>query len=217
MSKFFQALEQAEQERTLRRQADPAPLQQALPEREIAPSVEVPVGEPSAEVAEHLVSLLAPVSFEADQYRGLRHLVEQLHKSVGLTVIGVSSPAAGDGKTTTAINIAGALAQAPETRVLVVDVDMRGASVAKQLGLDATGPGFVDAILDPGLSLDSVIRQRPPFTLSVLPAGRLPSAPYEVLKSHRTGALLAEARRRDRKSTRLNSSHSAKSRMPSSA
>ena len=94
MSKFLQALEQAEQERALRRQADPAPLQQAPPERDLAPPVEFPV-EPSGEVEEHLVSLLAPVSFEADQYRGLRHLVELLHKSAGLAVIGVSSPAAG--------------------------------------------------------------------------------------------------------------------------
>jgi hypothetical protein len=54
------------------------------------------------------VSLLAPTSFEAEQYRELRHTIEQLRRSTELSVIAVSSPVASDGKTTTAINLAGA-------------------------------------------------------------------------------------------------------------
>jgi capsular exopolysaccharide synthesis family protein len=147
-------------------------------------------------VEEHLVSLLAPASFEAEQYRALRHLVEQLHKSANLSVVAVSSPGGGDGKTTTAVNLAGALAQAPEGRVLLVDADLRGSSLATQLGLDGSADrGLVDAILDPGLSLEAVVQRCPPFNLSVLPAGHLPLAPYEVLKSPRVGELLQEARK----------------------
>ena len=66
------------------------------------------------QLEEHLVSLLAPSSFEADQYRALRHTIEQFRRSAELSVIAVSSPDASDGKTTTAINLAGTLAQAPE-------------------------------------------------------------------------------------------------------
>src|SRR6266702_6741187 len=103
-------------------------------------------------VEEHLVSLLAPASFAAEQYRALRHLVEQFHKSAELTVLAVTSPTVGDGKTTTAINLAGALAQAPDARVLLVDADLRGPAVATHLGLDEpAGPGFVGAILDANL------------------------------------------------------------------
>jgi len=146
---------------------------------------------------EHLVSLLLPTSFEAEQYRALRHLVEQLHKSTGLSVVAVSSPSGADGKTTTAINLAGALAQASDARVLLVDADFRGPALATNLGLDdRAGPGFVDAILDTNLTLEAVARVRPDLNLSVLPAGRPPSAPYEVLKSPRVGELLAEARSR---------------------
>ena len=143
------------------------------------------------------MSLLAPTSFEAEQYRTLRHIVEQLHKNADLSTIAVSSPAVRDGKTTTAINLAGALAQAPEARVLLVDADLRDSSMPDHLGLGPSGgPGLVEAILDPDLALDDVLRPCPPFNLSILSAGQPPAASYEVLKSPRLGALLEEARQR---------------------
>src|SRR5207245_6187649 len=149
MSKFFKALEQAEQERALRRHpvpSEPTSERGSIPP-ETAPSpaprsaLELPMGV-SDGLEEHLVSLLAPTSFEAEQYRELRHLVEQFHKSTDLSVVAVSSPCAADGKTTTSINLAGALVQAPDARVLLVDCDVRGAALATHLGLDdRTGPG----------------------------------------------------------------------------
>jgi capsular exopolysaccharide synthesis family protein len=141
------------------------------------------------------VSLLAPASFEAEQYRALRHVIEQRHKVTDLSIVAVSSPGAGDGKTTTAINLAGTLAQAPDARVLLVDADLRRAALADRLGLAETGAlGLVDAILDPRLSLSAVVQERPHLNLCVVAAGRIPAAPYEVLKSPRLGQLLAEAR-----------------------
>jgi len=151
----------------------------------------------SEELDEHLVSLLAPSSFAAEQYRALRYEIEQRHKSNDLSVVAVSSPGAADGKTTTAINLAGALAQSPDTRVLLVDVDLRWPSLATRVGLgDIGGPGLVDAILDPTLSLPAVVHTRPHLNLSVVTAGRRRATPYEVLKSPRLGELLTEARRR---------------------
>lgn len=164
------------------------------PEPDPAPE---PSGASPEGVEEHLISLLSPTSFEAEQYRALRYMVEQLHKTSGLSLVAVSSPAVGDGKTTTAINLAGALAQAPDARVLLVDADLRRSSVGDLLGLgDVSGRGLVDAILVPELALEEVGRRRPPFNLSVLPAGRRLAAPYELLKSARLGELLEEARRR---------------------
>ena len=142
------------------------------------------------------MSLLAPASFEAEQYRALRHMVEQLHRSAELSVVAIASPDAADGKTTTAINLAGALAQAPDARVLIIDADLRGANLAGYLGLDDPAPGLVDAILDTNLTLEAVTHKRPHLNLSIVPAGRRPSAPYEVLKSPRVGELLVEARKR---------------------
>ena len=151
---------------------------------------------PGAPLEERLVSLGQPWSLEADQYRMLRCEIEYLRRSRDLSVIAVTSPGVGDGKTTTSVNLAGTLSQDPQARVLLVDADLRRPSAAPLLGFrDRTdGPGLVGAILDPGRSLASVVRPRPPFNLSVLPAGRSHDLPFELLRSPRLGDLLTEAR-----------------------
>ena len=149
-----------------------------------------------ASLDEHFVSLIDPTSFEAEQYRMLRYLMEQHRKATDLRVIAVSSPGDSDGKTTTAVNLAGSLAQASDARVLLIDADLRKSELARKLGLEpGAGPGLVEAILDGDLKLDAVAREYSHLNLSVLTTGRLPSTPYEVLKSPRFGALLSEARR----------------------
>jgi capsular exopolysaccharide synthesis family protein len=202
MSKFFQALEQAERDRALQQGGA---TQSTDPTASPAPAVEIaepvtpppPPADSSDGVDDHLISLIAPSAFEAEQYRALRHTVEQLHKTRDFRIVAVSSPGVGDGKSITAINLAGALAQAPDARVLLVDADLRRPSVASLLALGgADGPGLVNAILDPSLTLEQVARPRPPFNLSVIPAGQAPPSPYEMLKSPRLGELLEEARRR---------------------
>ena len=146
------------------------------------------------------MSLLAPATFEAEQYRGLRHLIEARKEADGTTVVAVSSPGVGDGKTVTSINLAGALAQRADARVLLIDADLRRPSVARELGLRAPQggalPGLVDAILEPALALDAVRHACPEFNLDVVPAGGVPEAPYELLQSPRFAELLGEARRR---------------------
>jgi len=217
MSKFFKALEQAERDRALQQGGAPrsaGPTASPAPEVEAAepvtvhgPPAKIEAAEPVAHqrppadssdgVDDHLVSLVAPAAFEAEQYRALRHTIEQLHKARDLCIVAVTSPGVGDGKTTTAINLAGALAQASDARVLLVDADLRRPSVARLLALGASdGPGLVNAILDPTLALERVARPRPPFNISVIPAGQVPPSPYEVLKSPRLGELLEEARLR---------------------
>jgi capsular exopolysaccharide synthesis family protein len=144
---------------------------------------------------EHLVSLLAPRSFEAEQYRVLGHVIEQMRKDVDLHVIAVTSPAVGDGKTTTAINLAGTLAQGAHTRVLIIDGDLRRPSVGVQFRLlDPDVPGLVDAILKPGVGLSDVVQHFPQFNLSIVAAGRCDDNPYEVLKSEQLAEVLLEAR-----------------------
>jgi capsular exopolysaccharide synthesis family protein len=217
MSKFTKALEQAQRERALRSvpapppppppAAPPAPAQ--APPRVAAPesaSVTSTLRQrpilprrPSTltdEVDSHLVSLVSPAGLEAEQYRALRHMVEQKHKTDNLSVIAVTSPGVGDGKTTTAINLAGALAQGTDNSVLLVEADLRRPSIAQLLGFTSSGTGLVDAILDPTLALSDIIQTRPPFNLSVVLGGQTPPSPYEVLKLPRLGALLDEARER---------------------
>jgi capsular exopolysaccharide synthesis family protein len=158
-----------------------------------------PVKKPSPPhgVETHLVTLLTPASFEAEQYQALRFVIEELHKSAKLTLIAVTGATPGDGKTITAINLAGALAQSPDTKVLLVDADIRRPSVAAYLGLpNSTGPGLVGALQSGSLNLEQVVRQDPRFNFSVLPAGRPLVSSYDALKSLRLEKLLTEARQR---------------------
>ena len=148
---------------------------------------------PAGELEDHLASLLSPHSFEADQYRVLRQFLAEVREARPLKVLAVTSPAAGDGKTTTAINLAVTLAQTPASRVLLVDTDLRRPFVAANLGLDASGPGLAEAAVDERLELGELVRSTP-YNLAVLPAGVPPANAYQALESARVGQLLEQAR-----------------------
>ena len=146
-------------------------------------------------LAEPLVSFLAPVSLEADQYRTLRQLVERLHRDSNCQVLAVTSAAAGEGKTVTALNLAGALAQSPNTRVLIVDADLHRPSVGEYLGLaNRRGPGLAEAILHEEYGLAQTVRRLDSLNVSVLLTGDGHHGPYELLSAPRLEKLLRDAR-----------------------
>jgi capsular exopolysaccharide synthesis family protein len=153
----------------------------------------------AANIDEHLVTLLRRSSPEAEQYNSLRFAIEA-RAADGLRTVAVTSPTAGDGKTTTAINLAGALAHRREGRVLLVDVDLRRPSIGELLDLDHLDRGdqrvgLVDALMDADLTLDRVTTQVPASKLWVLTAGRFSDEPFELLRTPRMKDLLQEARR----------------------
>src|SRR5437879_11625843 len=146
------------------------------------------------EIDEHLVSLFAPNSYEAEQYRTLAHMIELMHKDTGLQVLAVTSPTPGDGKTTTAINLAGALAQAPEARVLLMCADLRRPSVIEHLGMAHPHPvGLATAILNPGHTLTRLVERRGMFNLSFLPARPSLATRQQALKAPRLCAPIPHA------------------------
>jgi capsular exopolysaccharide synthesis family protein len=156
-------------------------------------------GTPSAaHPAGHLVSLVAPTGYEAEQYRILRHTIEQRRTADGVCVVAVTSPGGGEGKTSTAINLAGALAQAPGSRVMLVEADLRQPTVLSQLGVPdrpANARGFAEAAQDAAVTLAEITLVLTDFNLAVVPAGAPVTAPYEVLRMPRVAELIAEARR----------------------
>jgi capsular exopolysaccharide synthesis family protein len=143
-----------------------------------------------------LVSLLRPDSFAADQYRTLRYALERACPSESCRVIAVTSAVPGDGKTTTAINLAGAIANGQETRVLLIDADLRRPSVAKVLGQNGQdrGRGLIDAILDRRQTLERITWRMENFNLSVVSSRRPQVNTYELLASGRLGELIRDAR-----------------------
>ncbi|HYV17870.1 MAG TPA: CpsD/CapB family tyrosine-protein kinase [Verrucomicrobiae bacterium] len=145
---------------------------------------------------EALVALTAPESFEADRYRVLRHRLENSRDLGKPRVIAVTSACAGDGKTTTAINLALTLASSGDRKVLLADADMRLSNVATQLGMgDTRLPGLADLLLDSSLQLEGLVRRRPPARAAFLTAGRVLESPCDALRSARLEEIVEEARR----------------------
>lgn len=148
----------------------------------------------------HLVSILDTESYEAEQYRKLRYVLEEKREPGKGLVVGICSAAAGDGKSLTSLNLAGALAQDPEARVLLMDTDLRRKSetIRGCLGIKSgqASRGLTDLILDPALTLDEVlVAVSADGNFTVLQAGTQPIAPYEALRSKRFLELMLEARR----------------------
>jgi len=213
LSKFFQALEHAERERAHDTAVAPAGGPAPLIERAgtygapIARNGEAahagsfsallpsPPAVEASEVDDHLVSVLDPTSVAAEQYRGIRLAIENYRRERGTRVVAIASPARSDGKTTTAINLAGALAQAREARVVVVEADLRHPSMARVLGLPGTH-GLSAYLLDHSLGSDEVIEWPRGLSFGVVVAGAPSSMPYELLASARLSGLLAELRER---------------------
>ena len=144
---------------------------------------------------EELVSFVAPSSLEADQYRMLRHVVERLHQDEGHQVFGVTSAAAGDGKSVTTLNLAGSLAQSSGSRVIVICADLHRETVPQYLGIKGPcTPGLADALAGDSYSLSQVVHRLEGFNVSIVPAGEVQSRPYELLSSRRLQTLIEEAR-----------------------
>jgi len=116
----------------------------------------------------------------AECYRILRTNI--LHHAAKPKVIAISSPGAGDGKTTTAINIAGALALKQDVRVLLVDGDLRHSTIAPKLGIE-DAPGLAEVLTGQCSLQDAVVQTENLPNLHILPAGRTSANPAELLDS----------------------------------
>lgn len=101
----------------------------------------------------------------------------------------VTSSVPGEGKTTTAINLAASLADAG-ARVILVDADLRRPSVAKYMGLE--GRVGLTTVLIGRASVNDVMQPWHGTTLDVLASGQVPPNPSELLGSRAMSRLLTE-------------------------
>ncbi len=145
----------------------------------------------SSSTNDGILMLSRPHSHAAESYRTLRACLEQMDNSGRPKVIMVTSAMPSEGKSTTSLNCAVALAQ-QGSKVLLVEADLRRPVLKKRLNM-ATTDGL--SLLLAGGSSDSVPASIPSIAnLWVMPAGPTPSNPGELLGSPSMMALLARWR-----------------------
>jgi len=123
----------------------------------------------------------------AESYRAVRTAILLSRPHAGTNrVLLVTSAAAGEGKTTTAANLAAVIA-GTGSRVLLIDADMRKPNLHRRFGLpNKKGLSSLLADLEDGAGpLPSGIEN-----LEVLPSGPLPPNPSELLDRNRLAPLL---------------------------
>ena len=125
----------------------------------------------------------------AESYRLLRsNILASVPDQAQLRTLLIASPAMGEGKSTTAANLAIVLAESGR-RVILVDADMHRPTQMKLFSVPGR-PGFSTLLLDPNVSASDVIRPTWLPNLSVLPAGPTPADPSALLSSRRCDELL---------------------------
>jgi capsular exopolysaccharide synthesis family protein len=130
-------------------------------------------------------------STRAEALRSLRTNLRFVSVDREIKTIAVTSAAPGEGKSTTACNLAIVLAEAGK-RVVLVDADLRRPRIAAYLGLE--GAIGLTNVLVGYAKLEQAMQQWGGTGVSVLPSGTLPPNPSELLSSRQMVDLLAALR-----------------------
>lgn len=135
-----------------------------------------------------LLTQVPPQSPRAESFRQIRTNLQFAHVSHSSKTVLVTSSVPGEGKSTTAINMAIAIAQAGQ-RVALVDADLRRPMVGDYLGLERAA-GLTTVLVGNG-ELDELIQPWGNDELYVLTSGKIPPNPSELLGSDAMKAVIA--------------------------
>ena len=129
----------------------------------------------------------SPHSHRSEAFRRLRTNLQFLDIADRPKTIVVTSSLTGEGKTTTAINLAITLADAG-SRVALVDADLRRPSIADYMGLE--GEVGLTTVLIGKADVQDAVQPWGNGGLHVLPSGLVPPNPSELLGSRSMANLL---------------------------
>ena len=138
-----------------------------------------------------LLTYHKPRSPMAEAFRGIRTAIYFGMKGANHKVIQMTSPMKGDGKSTTAANLAISIAQTGN-RILLIDADMRRPQAHRLFGLKPT-LGLEDVILGNRTAAEAILPSGVE-NLSILANGTRPVNPAELLTSPRFVAVLDQLR-----------------------
>lgn len=134
-----------------------------------------------------------PRSVRAESFRTLRTNFQFLGGGDRRGSFVVTSSVQGEGKTTTVANLAIALADAGR-RVVIIDADLRRPRLAEMLGLEGA-VGLSDLLIG-AAEFDDLVQSWGGGNLDVLPAGRIPPNPSELLGSMAMAELIGRLEQR---------------------
>ena len=128
----------------------------------------------------------------AEQYKLLRtNLDFTLPVDEKCPVIGVTSSMRGEGKSTTAINLAYVLAE-KKNKVLLIDGDLRLPSIAKKMEIEEKA-GLTSLLIGKGANLNEFKSNILP-NWYILPVGETPPNPSELISSRRMATIIKDLR-----------------------
>lgn len=137
------------------------------------------------EISGNIITLNAPRSPVAEAYRTIRTAIQFASVDKPIRTLVVTSAGPGEGKSTTAANLAVVMAQAGKKTVLV-DADLRKPTQHKRWGIPNT-TGLTGALLMDEVEedLDYLLSPTPVDNLWIMTSGQLPHNPSELLGSHK--------------------------------
>ena len=131
----------------------------------------------SARIAYHT----DPHGCAADRFRFLRMQLRQQWNAGKWKSLLITSPLPAEGKSTTALNLATALAEKGERSVLLLEADLYRAGLAESLGIAASSG--LAGCLEQGLDPQKAIRRVSPLGFYLLPGGIPEGHPTELLQT----------------------------------
>ena len=149
---------------------------------------------PQGRLDPRLASYLEPGSPAVESFKMLRAKILTRNSNSRPRTIMVTSPQPMDGKSMVSTNLAINIAQGINEYVLLVDCDLRRPSLDKIFGLNAHEG--ISEYLEKGTSVGPYFVKTPIAKLSLLPAGKPPPNPSELLSSEKTRRLVEELRGR---------------------
>jgi capsular exopolysaccharide synthesis family protein len=142
-------------------------------------------------MSKELVMARDQLSLTAESYRTIRTALLLSKAEHPPKVILLTSPAPGEGKTVTTVNLGMALAQSGQT-VLVVDADLRKGRCHKLVNVPNKA-GLAN-VLTGQVGLRSAIAETAISNFYILPRGVLPPNPADLLMSHKMQQIVNELR-----------------------
>jgi len=146
-------------------------------------------------IDERLIAITDPQGSAAEQYRMLLHRLRHFRALRGIrggAVMAVTSSVRGEGTSITAANLALTAARTGDSRVALVDCDLRRGAQSALFGMGVR-PGLSE-LLSGKCEIGEALGRFHEGQLAVIGAGKIPSEPAALLAGERFTATLATLR-----------------------